>query len=717
MDEAQREQLLCNGDTLKQGRYEIHRLIGSGKYAQVYEVIDRRMASTGGDGRVAIKILHAEYATDEEVQQRLAREGRLQKHEALGRHPNVVAVLETGSYSYPSRDEGRTVQLPFLVMEYIEHITLWEYLDQYQGGVPVDGILLTVIRQLANALDWIHAYDQGVIHRDLADHNILLRCRQEAHGCVLLNQRDDFLQLTDFGLAFSQNEGTITHNRLDHIAANLHYAAPEILYGETPAPQDDLYSFGVLIYRLLVHQYPFPLGDLKSQEDLWDYAELVKARPVTFPDPEAIPENVQDCLIKAMAKTRANRYSSAREMADELIPALQAWKPQAASGPTASPRPTPEFRPAILPSGANETAKPASASKKPRRKRWGCLTRTLTLIALLALAITALVAGAISRWLPWGAKMTPFPTVQLQPVGPPGNAGDGVEATSAPTLVAVTAPTPMPEATQTTSGWAQASGLAFAYVSYAGGAADVTGQPGTGDAVEQFLFRGEGKLQHLVWAPGGDLLAYVSDVEGVPGVYVTDGISVRRLSPDGVTERWPTWRPDGDALAVTTEAEERAYLSLVDVASGEHAPLTGPDFNAWAPAWSPDGDVMAFVSDMGEGLDVYALSLMDMDRAPVNISRSGDAVADAPAWSPDGSWLVYATAEGLRWASVENLEPGTPHVFTQNGQDRAPCFLNDREILFQRTSGAGTVNIYRARLGNATQQRVVDNAAWAACHP
>jgi len=714
------EQVLRRGETLAGGRFKSGDLVGYGKYAQVCEAVDLHMQASGKDARVAIKILHPAYAADEEAKQRLKREGRLQKYEVLGRHPNVVAVVDTGLHPYTLPDEGSTVQLPFLVLEYVEHITLCEYLEQYQGGVPVDETLFTIIRQLASALDWMHAHEQGIVHRDLADHNILLRCRREGHDCVLLAQQDTFVQLTDFGLAFSKGEGTITHNRLDHIAANIRYAAPEILYGERPTAQDDLYSFGVLMYRLLFHEFPFPLGDILDQEELWDYADLVRARPVMFSNPEAVPLGVQDCLIKALAKTRVERYTSAHEMADELIAALQEWKPTPAGARegSLSETPKPESRAAgakLAPvssgkPGAFEAAKTVQPAKKRRSKLAGCLTRSLALLTLLVLAIVALVVGAANKWLPGRDKTPASPTVQLLPVDSPG-------ATVAPTLVAVANPTETPEASQPAPGFGQADELAFAYVSYTGGAADVTGQPGGGDGAEQLLFRGEGELQHLTWSPDGELLAYTSDAEGVPGLYVTDGISARRLSPEGVSERWPTWRPDSSALAVTTETGERAYLSLVNVASGQHAPLTGPNFNAWAPAWSPDGEILAFVSDMGEGLDVYALSLTDMDRAPVNISRSGDAVADAPAWAPDGSWLVYATAEGLRWASLENLEPGAPHVFTQNGQDRAPCFLNEREILFQRTSGAGTVSLYQGRLGNAAQERVADNAAWAACRP
>ena len=735
-------QVLHAGETVCKGRYVIRRCVGEGKYAQVYEAMDRRMeAANGGDARVAIKILHPEYAADDEARQRLAREGRLQKHEALGRHRNVVAVLETGVHAYTPPEAGDVVGIPFLVMEYIEHLTLSDYFEQHRSRVPINATLLAIIQQLANALDWIHTHDQGVVHRDLADHNILLRCKQGANGCGLLEQQENFVQLTDFGLAFSQDEGTITHNRLDRIAANIRYAAPDILYGELPTPQDDVYSLGVLIFRLLTGNFPFPLTGLNEQEDLWDYAAQVKARPLMFPDPEAIPEAVQECLIKAMAKTRGERYDTAREMTAALIPALESWMVElqgnppitAATASTTDPTASPPPRPDETSSESKTeeglaTVKPAAPEpQKPKRKRGGCLRWLLGVGLLMALGSIALIAAVINQWGPGSKSPELSPTVQLQPLTQTGQrntpaATQAPAATALPTptgipTLAARDPTPMPTtpASAPAPGLAQAEQLDFVYVNAVAGASNIMGQSLAGDQAGFALFQEHGALQQLAWSPDAALLAYVSDAAGAPGVYVTDGWSSRRLSAPGVTEQWPTWRPDGNALVVSTASEGRTYLSLIDLATGAHSPLTGPHFNAWAPAWAPVGDYLAFVSDMDGSQDLYVLSLTDIDRAPVNVSRSGDVLVDTPAWAPDGKWLVYATRNGLRWVGVENLEPGAPRPFTQNGQDRAPCFLNDREILFQRTSGAGTVSIYQGRLGNETQQRVVDHAAWPAC--
>lgn len=726
MDEY--NQVLHDKDTLSNGRYVIEQFINHGKYAQVYVATDTRLASAqDGDTRVAVKILNPEYwqgPEGREAQERLAREGRLQKEETLGRHRNIVRVLETGVQSCTSADGRQTFQVPFLIMEYVEHITLEEYLRQNNGKLaPNDPTLIAIIAQLGDVLGWIHSHEQGVVHRDLAAHNILLRCTKQDGDCQLLSTHKDFVKLSDFGLAFTGDEETITQDRFNRIAANIRCASPNILSGETPMPQDDLYSFGVLVFRLLTGEYPFPLLD-----DFAAYVKSVRTELVMFPDPEAIPEAAQNCLIKAMGKTRQERYSTAQEMATALIVALTEGQlkgkklamthglsrpAETRVTPSRTTRPQP---PAVGPVAA---AKPIASPKMQPRKRNGGIARTLGLISLIVVALAVLIVGALNKWTSAREKPVVLPTAQLEPVTVSGydSTAKTPQPSSAPTTPASVLAQPASKSTSATTGLADVGDLAFAYVSHADGVSSVVGRSEADAGPDLTLLNGQGDVQNLTWSPDNTLLAYVADVEGAPAVYVSDGINVRRLSPPGTVERWPTWRPDGNALVVSTEAEGRAYLSLVDLASGHHSALTGSHFNAWAPAWSPVNDYLAFVSDMGTGEDVYVLSLNDLDRAPVNISRSGDVYRDAPAWAGDGKWMVYATANGLRWVSIENLEPGAPHPFTQNGQDRAPCFLNDRGILFQRTSGAGTLSIYQAQLGTEAQQRLVDNAAWPACRP
>jgi serine/threonine protein kinase len=734
----------------------VQRYLGGGKYAEVHLATDRDLEATdGGDPRVAIKVLRPDYWQDEEAIERLQREGWLQRTERLGSHNKIVRVLrESVTEPLVSPLDGRAVAVPLLIMEYVEHVTLEEYLRKHGGVAPVDDVLLSIVQQLGSALDWIHSRDQRVIHRDLASHNVMLRsARHEEGPLTLLSGQEDFVQLSDFGLAFVEGEEPITQDRRDRIAANLRYASPQILYGAVPTVQDDIFSFGALVYKMLVGHLPFPGGKLETIEDLWDYAELVGERPVMFPDPDAIDEAVEEILIRALDSEREKRYASAGEMKDALIGALTRWRePERAAGvsPPVAAEDTPSSSGALaVPVLRTEDASPPAEGRRTesareaaeqseetgkgsKKVRGCCLWRFVGLLALVGLVVALLVVGAVARWWPLTGAREGTPTVQLQPItsdsgGPvetqlppeddpqasPATAtAEGVPALLTPEVSpAQPNPTDVPAAALEN----QVEGVKFAYVTRSGGETLLMAQPRADGEPGYPLVREAGDLRSPVWSPNDDLLAYVIGAGEDAAVYVTDGITTRRLSPPGLSEGWPSWSRDGNALVVATQDGEGSHLSYIDVASGDHAPLTGSLFNAWAPAWSPTEDSIAFVSDIEGAQDLYLWSLEAPDRSPVNVSRTGDVVRDSPAWAPDGKWLIYATSGGLRWVSVENMEPGTPRTFTESGQDRAPCFLNEREVLFQRTSGAGTVSIYQGRLGNAAQERLIDSALWPVC--
>jgi serine/threonine protein kinase len=752
---------LSAGASLCNDQYVVKQRLGGGKYAEVYLAIDRRIEGTdGGEPRVAIKIPRPKYWENEEARQRLRREGRLQRAEHLGRHNKIVSVLRTDTLTQ-STTGRQAAQVPLLVMEYVEHITLDDYLRRHGGAAPLDETFATMMGQLASALDWIHTNNPCIVHRDLAPHNILLRCTRDEAGSHLLVQRDDFVQLTDFGLAFVESERRITQDdqyERRRIAANLCYASPEILYGEPPTAQDDIYSLGALTFRMLTGRLAFPCRQLSTERDLWDYAQLVEETPVMFPDPEAVPDTVQEIVIQAMAKTRSERYKRAREMADDLRSALQPPRTLAAAVPVpvAGPEveddasangekdntPLASLTPSatddaetddaetgdseIDDSEADASAADAEEMSKLGRglkKLWGCLARLIGLTLVLGLAltlVTALVVGALVK--DWPNRDKPeTPAVQLTPVTgsdtylTPTASSPGEAETEGPTTPPITQPAGISPNTSPLE--SQAERVDYAYVSQTGTPMDLIGAPVTGETSEPSIFRAGSALREPAWSPTADLLAYVSEEDGAPGIYVTDGLTSRRLSPDGVEEHWPTWSQDGQRMLVATHEGESSHLSHIELNTGTHEPLTGPYFNAWAPAWSPQEAYVAFISDMEGASDLYLLSLEDLDRSPVNLSQSGDVKRDQPAWAPDGKWIIYATTEGLRWVSIENTAPGTPHRFTENGRDRGPCFLNEREILFERRSASGTVSLYKGRLGNTTPQRLVDHAAWPTCRP
>jgi len=730
--------MLSPGERLLNGRYVLQGLLGYGKYAEVYLAIDEHLQNTGGgDPRVAIKILKKEHWNDTEAKQRLAREGELQIESRLGRHNKIVKVLECGTHSLSESDQILQRKVPFLVMNYVEHITLHDYLQQNSGIAPIDEVLLAIILQLGGALSWIHSRSQPVIHRDLADHNILLRCRQIPNGYELLTEREDFVLLSDFGLAYVRGDQGITSEGPNkRIAANIRYASPQILFGNVPTPSDDIYSFGVLVYQMLTGRLPFPYEtDSNHPNGFLEFAECVRDRPPKFSHSDSVSETVQDIVLKALAKDHKARHKDALDMAKAL---QQALAPQIVTGETQVSPPIESITAEPTPT-TPETVVPVPtppAEKKPWHQRlWGCLWRTLGVLLLLGILLIIGSIGWAKQWLDQRASSldngspTPSATIE-QPISglplptqstPPQETLPSVPTAAASPLVATAQPGNTPTAIPTAIAIPLSAIEAdFAYVSYQGTfPALMLDQIGNDShtPIHTGLSASVQAFQNPVWSPQGDLLAYTAETPEGSAIYLYDGLNTRRLSASETSERWPTWAADGNSLLVSGLNPEGIWqLYQLDVHTGARSPLTGPQFNAWAPAWSPANNYVAYISDAQGRDDIYVLDLDQPDQPPLNISQSGGVYPNQPAWAPDGKWLVYATETGLRWISIENLQPGRPQPFTANAQDRFPCFISPTQILFQRTSGAGTSSIYRARVGNNDPERLVDNAGWPACH-
>lgn len=172
------------------GRYEIHELIGVGGMANVYRCTD-----TVDDREVAVKILKDEYLNNEEFIRRFKNES---KAIAMLSHPNIVKVYDVSF--------GDMIQ--YIVMEYIDGITLKEYIDQ-QGIIEwKDAIHLTA--QILKALQ--HAHECGIVHRDIKPQNIMLL-------------QDGTIKVTDFGIARFSDKSTRTMT--EQAIGSVHYIAPE----------------------------------------------------------------------------------------------------------------------------------------------------------------------------------------------------------------------------------------------------------------------------------------------------------------------------------------------------------------------------------------------------------------------------------------------------------------------------------------------------------
>ncbi len=259
------------------GRYEIREIIGVGGMAVVYKAYDNVE-----DRIVAIKILKEEFVSNEEFIRRFKNES---KAIAVLSHPNIVKVYDVSF--------GDLIQ--YIVMEYIDGITLKEYIER-QGSLRwKDAVYFTI--QILKGLQ--HAHDKGIVHRDVKPQNIMLL-------------PDGTIKVTDFGIArFARSEQrTIT----DKAIGSVHYISPEQARGEKTDEKADIYSVGVMLYEMLTGELPF------QAESAVSVAIMQLQRDPQLPTEinGSIPKGLEQITMHAMQKTLERRYQSASEMLCDL---------------------------------------------------------------------------------------------------------------------------------------------------------------------------------------------------------------------------------------------------------------------------------------------------------------------------------------------------------------------------------------------------------------
>ena len=259
------------------GRYEITELIGEGGMADVYRATDTVEHRT-----VAVKILKKEFAENEEFLRRFRNES---KAIAVLSHPNIVKIF----------DVGFSERIQFIVMEYIDGITLNEYMET-QGQLGWKDAVHFIL-QILRALQ--HAHSKGIVHRDIKPQNIMVL-------------RDGTIKVMDFGIAkFAREDGK---TGTDKAIGTVHYISPEQARGGATDAKSDLYSVGVMLYEMLTGAKPFDTDNPVSIAVMHMQAKV--------PLPSSIRPDIQigleEIILKAMEKDPADRYQSAREMMDDL---------------------------------------------------------------------------------------------------------------------------------------------------------------------------------------------------------------------------------------------------------------------------------------------------------------------------------------------------------------------------------------------------------------
>lgn len=287
--------------SLAGGRYTVGELIGHGGMAQVHIGTDTRLGRT-----VAIKIMRSDLAEDSIFLTRFRREARAV---AQLNNPNIVSIYDSGEEQLEDA-AGNTVQVPYIVMEYIKGQTLRDIIQVNGSLSPQDAeqVMIGVL----NALDYSHR--MGIIHRDIKPGNIMI----SDQGTV---------KVMDFGIARAMDDSSATMTQNQGVVGTAQYLSPEQARGEQVGAKSDLYSAGCVLYEMLTGKPPFT-GDSAVAIAYQHVSET--ATPISTLIP-GLDKRWDSIVAKAMAKDTENRYADAAAFRQDIVTLAHGGMPIAAN--------------------------------------------------------------------------------------------------------------------------------------------------------------------------------------------------------------------------------------------------------------------------------------------------------------------------------------------------------------------------------------------------
>jgi len=349
------------------GKYDIRSEIGRGGMGVVYRGYDTMLKRD-----VAIKVLPPQLSLDAQFVQRFEQEAVLA---ASLHHPNIVTIYDVG------KQDG----VQYIVMQYLEGQPLDHWLRRQRTLSPEQ--VADVTRQMADALDFAHS--QSIIHRDVKPANIMMGA-------------DGHATLMDFGLVRAGEGSGLT--KTGTIMGTPEYMSPEQALGQKVDHRSDIYSLGVVIYKLLSGKVPFE----RSSPYAVSYAHINEPPPPLRQFCPDLPPSLEAVVMKALAKRPGDRYQSAGALAGDFALAAAGALSVAPTVPS--------------PTVARTAPVGGGATASSRRRLSTPLLAGLVVVIMTALA--GILWGASNGW---GATIPAPPAT----VGNPGT--DPESATATPT--------------------------------------------------------------------------------------------------------------------------------------------------------------------------------------------------------------------------------------------------------------------------------------------
>ncbi len=630
------------GDTL--GSYEILEAIGEGGMARIYKGFHTEL-----NRYAAIKVVHWGLQEDPEFTERFRREAQAI---ASLRHSNIVQIFDFGKH-----ESGY-----FMAMEFIDGSDLAIELRQAKAKqelLPKDKII-RVIKDVAAALDYAHNHD--VVHRDVKPSNVMINSEGQSI-------------LADFGLVMLPTQAS--QATLGNTFGTPHYVAPEQAISSAAAvPASDIYSLGIILYEMTTGELPFD-DEAPLSVALKHVSEI--PTPPTAINPN-LPQDVEDIILKALAKDPVDRFVTTGDMALALEAALsegrafeQRNKKRVATAPQmpAGVPPAAEVSSMTLPRAA-AVAPIITSNQSPVKGRQATpSTQSFSLSGwpLMALiGILGVLIGAVGLFFISGSGIlptptpsptvvviaqepsktptptltntpthtpepptnTPAPTLTPTPVPSPTSTPTNTPIPPAPTLTST--PTPSPTPTNT------ATPLPRPTPTPAGLSGKVLFKTDRAGFVQIYQMNSDGSNQR----PLDDLSIYTALEAALP------------FSPDKQDQ-------------ILVRGEGQLDLWRVNLGGAQELRVTSTKKAEYDPAWSPVDNRIVYVSEETGNGDIYMLNLDGS--AVVRLTDNVEDFDKHPTWSPDGKRIAFWSDMGFNnnrqiWAI--DLETGVLTSLSDN---------------------------------------------------
>ncbi len=695
-------------------RYHILEQIGEGGMAVVYKAYDTRLES-----EVAIKILRKDEFTPASLGKVLKRFEREAKALARLTHPNLVKVIDYGDY------EG----MPFLVMPYLPGGTLKQLMGK---PIPFDEAIQLIL-PIANALGYAH--QQGILHRDIKPSNILITENGEP-------------MLSDFGIAkILEEDSALTMTGTGVGIGTPEYMAPEQGLGKNVDARADIYSLGVVLYELVTGRKPYSADT--------PMAVIIKHISDPLPNPRGIqpglPADIEELIVKALAKEPANRYQSMYEMtkamkkilirSGENISQLSVGTQERSKVGTSDNTINEEF---ITTQKREGFLKQKWASSV----KWYWMLGGVTLVLLMVgvcILMGKMISGLIlERVNLTHTQVTPKADEMLMETVDVSaqQTIDSPMVTS--TTVGSDIPNPTCKIVFVSSGGGESQiytmnadgsdqqqltkvglsnidpnwspdGRKILFVSDKSGDNEIYVMNADGSNPQQ-LTKNDFDDWEPVWSPDGSKILYISKQDGASGIYVmnADGSDPQRLGMFYKEGIWgPVWSPDGSQILFVSKIDGNSEILMMNADGSDQQQLTKNDFTDWNPDWSPDGRRILFTKSENNNFEI---NVMNTDGSDIQKLTNDGMQAIDPDWSPDGSKILFVL-----------IRDGGNGIYTMNtsGEEiqlilsedemwvKNPTWSPDgTKILFIANKGGGGIHIIRNDGSN--YQRLTTGQGWDA---